>query len=106
MPRFISTRTSGVRASLCAAGIMTALAAPSPAAASQSYVVTLKAPGAGTTCEQTIVDVSKQYAISPKHTYTSALCGFSASISKRTVDSLKLDPRVEAVTADGSYSAS
>ncbi len=86
-------KTAGVTA------IATALLTPAPAAAAQGYVVTL-APAGGTTCAETIQAVSSTYSIAPKHTYTDALCGFSAPIAKRTVEPLRLDPRVTSVELD------
>lgn len=84
---------------LGAAALVAAFAAPASAQAAQDYVVTLK-PAADSTCERTISDVSVAYSITLRSTYTSALCGFSASMSKRTVDDLRLDARVVSVRAD------
>jgi hypothetical protein len=82
-----------------AAALVAALAVPATAQAGQSYVVTLK-PAVDTTCERTILDVSVAHSITLKNTYTSSLCGFSASMSKPTVERLRSDPRVESVTSD------
>lgn len=77
-----------------------ALLSPATAQAAQDYIVTLQ-PAAGISCETTIQDVSLAYAIAPRTTYTSSLCGFSASLAKRTVEQLRSDPRVKSVNADG-----
>ena len=87
-----------------AAAMATALLVPATASASQSYIVTL-APATGVTCESTIQAVSSAYTLTPKYTYTSALCGFSASIPKRTVEQLRLDSRVTSVEPDGTASS-
>jgi hypothetical protein len=87
------------RTTLGAAALLAGFAAPATAHAGQSYVVTLN-PAAETTCERTILDVSVQYGITLKSTYTSSLCGFSAMLSRRTVEELKLDPRVGSVQSD------
>ena len=86
-------RTAGATA------ITAALLTPATASAAQGYVVTL-APAGDSTCAATIQAVSSAYSVTPKHTYTNALCGFSASISKRTVEQLRLDPRVASVEPD------
>lgn len=91
-------KTAGV------AAMATVLLVPASASASQGYVVTL-APAANSTCEATIQAVTAAYSIAPKHVYTSALCGFSASISKRTVEQLRLDSRVKSVDPDGTTSS-
>lgn len=91
-------RTAGATA------LALALVGPGTAHAAQDYVVSLSPP-VGVTCEATIAAVSYDYAISPKTTYTSSLCGFSASLAKRTVEAMKADPRVRSVTADGVYAA-
>ena len=100
MNRFKSRRfRSAAGATVLAAAVL----APATAEAAQDYIVTLQ-PATGITCETTIRDVSQAYAISPKSTYTSSLCGFAASLSKRTVESLQLDSRVKSVTANGTVS--
>jgi hypothetical protein len=91
-------RAAGVTA-LAAAALM----APASAHAAQDYIVTLQ-PATGVTCDTTIRDVSIAYSIAPKYTYTASLCGFSASLAKRTVEQLLLDSRVKSVTQDGSVS--
>ena len=87
-----------------AAVLAAALLAPAAADASQSYIVTLQ-PVAAVTCETTIREVSLAYGISPKSTYTTSLCGFGASLSKRMVEALQLDPRVTAVRPDAMVAA-
>lgn len=101
MNRFKSRRfRSTAGATVLAAAVLT----PATAHASQDYIVTLQ-PATGITCETTIREVSLAYAISPKSSYTSSLCGFAASLSKRTVESLRLDSRVKSVTADATVTA-
>ncbi len=85
-----------------ASAVALALIVPGTAHAAQDYVVTLS-PSAGMTCEATIAAVSYDYAISPKMTYTSSMCGFSASLSKRTVEDMRADPRVRSISADGAF---
>ena len=87
-----------------ASAVALTLIAPGAAHAAQDYVVSLSPP-TGVTCEATIAAVSYDYAISPKTTYTSSMCGFSASLPKRTVEAMKMDGRVRSVTADGVYNA-
>ena len=86
------------------AALAAAILAPASASAAQNYVVTL-APPAGVTCEATIQAVAATHSLTPKYTYTSALCGFSASVPKRTVESLRVDFRVSSVELDGSASS-
>lgn len=100
MKRFTPAR---LRSSVGAAVLAAALVAPATAQAAQDYVVTLK-PAADRTCETTILDVTREYSISPRSTYTNSLCGFAASINKRTADALRLDPRVSSMSSDGSTS--
>ena len=100
MPRFHPTKTRFMALSAGLA-VTAGVSLPAAAAAGQSHVVTLNPPAEGTTCEQTIFDVTAHYAISPRSVYTSSLCGFTATLPKKTVDSLRLDPRVRSVTADG-----
>ena len=89
--------------SLAVASVVTALAAPAPALAAQSYVVTL-APGAGTTCERTILDVTVTHHLAATAVYTETTCGFATQMSTSKARSVALDPRVVRVTPDGSYS--
>jgi hypothetical protein len=84
--------------SLAVAAAVVALAAP-PAQAASNYVVTLSPP-ADTTCDATIVAVTGDFSVSPTTTYTSALCGFAASLSKSQVRALGHDPRVQSVQPD------
>lgn len=102
MKRFTPAR---LRTTAGATAVVAVLLAPATAHAGQSYVVSLK-PTAEQSCEATIVDVTRAYAISPQSTYTNALCGFSASLNKRTAEALRVDPRVSSVTSDGSTSGS
>lgn len=88
-----------MRATGAATAVAAGLLAPASAHAAQDYVVVLKPP-AEATCQQTVRDVSAAYAVSPKVVYESSFCGFSASLSKRTVEALKLDFRVQQVHAD------
>lgn len=99
-----ASRSRRFRKTTGATVLAAALLAPATAGASQNYIVTLQ-PATGITCETTIRDVSLAYAISPKSTYTSSLCGFAASLSKRTVEALQLDSRVKSVTADGAVTS-
>ena len=87
-----------------AAALATALLVPGTASASQSHIVTL-APAPDSTCAATIQAVTAAYALSPKYLYTSALCGFSASISKSKVEQLRLDSRVKSVEPDSTTSS-
>lgn len=97
-----SSNLSRVRALTGAAALAITLGVPSAAQAAHDYVVTLKA-DATTTCERALIDVTVSYSISTTATYSSALCGFSASLSKGTVVSLEADPRVESVRADTAH---
>lgn len=83
--------------------LVAGLSVPTAAQAGQDYIVKLK-PAVDTTCEQTIGDVSTAYKITVKSSYTSSLCGFSASLSTNTAEQLKLDVRVESVTKDSKTS--
>lgn len=87
------------RGTAAAAAMVSALLMPAAANASQDYVVMLS-PTADHTCAATIEAVSAAYSLAPKYTYTSAICGFSASISKRTVEQVRLDSRVTSVEVD------
>lgn len=87
-----------------AVAVVTALLAPASASAGQSYIVTV-APPADSSCAATIQAVTTAYSLVPQHSYTSAFCGFSASIPKRTVEPLRADPRVTSVQPDGSTSS-
>ena len=82
-----------------ATALAAALLAPATAGAAQNYVVTL-APAGEATCGATIQAVSSAYSLTPRYSYTSAFCGFSASIPKRTVEQLRLDSRVASVDQD------
>jgi hypothetical protein len=77
----------------------TALALPAAAQASTASVVTLSVP-ASTTCERVVADVTADYGVTPAAVYTSALCGFSSSLSRKTARLLSADPRVVSVEAD------
>ena len=98
------SRSRRFRKTTGATVLAAALLAPATADASQSYIVTLQ-PAAEVTCETTIRDVSLAHGISPKSTYTNSLCGFRASLSKRTVEALQLDPRVTSVRSDATVTA-
>lgn len=87
-----------------AGALALALIAPGTAHAAQDYVVSLS-PAPEVTCEATIAAVSRDYAISPKGTYTSSMCGFTASLPKRTVEAMRTDPRVRSISADGAFTA-
>jgi len=97
MKRFTPAR---LRVTVGATAVAAVMMAPAAAHAGQDYVVSLK-PAAEQTCADTLAGVTRDYSISPRSTYTSSLCGFSASLSRRTVDALRLDPRVGAVSSDG-----
>ena len=97
MKRFTPAR---LRNTAGATALAVALLAPATAQAGQDYVVSV-APSGGDTCAATVTAVTRDYSISPKSTYTSALCGFSASLTKRTADALRSDPRVTSVRSDG-----
>jgi hypothetical protein len=73
-----------------------------PAQAASDYVVTLS-PAAGATCDSTIVAVTGDFGIAPRNVYTSALCGFAASLSKSQVRGLHGDQRVASVEADKGF---
>lgn len=98
MNRF-SLRRFRMRVTVAVTALVAALAVPGAAQAGQDYIVKLKPP-VDITCQQTIVDVSTVYKIVVKSSYTSSLCGFSASLSTNTAEQLKLDVRVESVTKD------
>lgn len=85
-----------------ASAMALALITPGTAHAAQDYVVSLSPP-IDVTCEATIAAVSRDYAISPKMNYTSSMCGFSASLPKRTVEAMRTDPRVRSISADGVF---
>lgn len=98
MNRF-TLRRFRIHVGVALTALVAALAVPAAAQAGQDYIVKLKPP-VNTTCEQTIVDVSTEYKITVKSSYTSSFCGFSASMSTHTAEQLKLDVRVESVTKD------
>jgi Peptidase inhibitor I9 len=95
-----------LRAHLAVAAVVGGLVAPASAAAGQAtYVVTL-APPPGTSCEHTILGVAASNHVVPTLTYTDAICGFSAPLSKTAARQLSADPRVVSVTPDSTFSAS
>ena len=75
------------------------LAFPAGADAGSQYVVTLDVP-ATTTCDRVVHDVTTDYAIVPGTVYTSALCGFTASMSTSKARALSVEPRVLSVEAE------
>jgi len=89
---------------LSTAVVVAALAAPATAQASNDYVVSLKNP-ADSTCHGAILEVTMSYGIVPRKLYTSAICGFAASLSKPKARELALDPRVESVQPDAVVTA-
>jgi hypothetical protein len=90
--------------SLAVAATVLSVAA-APAQAASDYVVTLS-PAPDVTCDRTILDVATTYALAPTTVYTSALCGFGASLSKSQVRALALDPRVKSVELDRGFGVS
>ena len=90
---------------VASASVVAALIAPTAAQASTGYVVTLRNP-ADSTCSGAILSVTMAYAIVPSQIYTSALCGFSASLPKAKAREMALDPRVEVVQPDAVVIAS
>jgi hypothetical protein len=90
--------------SIAIAAAVAAIAA-APAQAASDYVVTLSPPS-GTTCESTVLAVTRDFNVAPRNVYTSALCGFAASLSKSQVRGLQGDVRVASVQADGGFGTS
>jgi subtilisin family serine protease len=66
-----------------------------------SYVVVLKSDGA--TVSSRTKTLAGKYAAAVKHTYTSALRGFSATMSETMAKRLAADPAVDYVQRDGVY---
>jgi subtilisin family serine protease len=69
-----------------------------------SYVVVLKSDGASVNSRTQ--SLAGKYGASVKHTYTSALRGFSATMSEARAKRLAADPAVDYVQRDGVYSIS
>lgn len=92
-------RLRSLRLLVASASVVAALAAPTAAQAATGYVVTLRNP-ADSTCSGAILSVTMAYDIAPSQIYTSALCGFSASLPKAKARDMSLDPRVQAVEPD------
>lgn len=97
-------RSRRFRRMAAASAAALALVAPGTAHAAQDYVVSLSPP-AEMTCEATIAAVARDHAVAPKVTYTSSLCGFSASLPKRVAETLRADPRVRSISVDGAFAA-
>jgi hypothetical protein len=88
-----------LRLLVASAFVAAALIAPTAAQAATGYVVTLRNP-VDSTCSGAILDVTMAYEVVPSRIYTSALCGFAASLPKAKARDLSLDPRVQAVEPD------
>jgi len=78
--------------------------AGTPVVVADSYVVVLKSDGASVNSRTQ--SLAGKYGASVKHTYTSALRGFSATMSEARAKRLAADPAVDFVQRDGVYSIS
>ncbi len=87
---------------ILAGAVTAAVAFPAGAHAGTDSVVTLSVP-ATTTCEQVVFSVTADHGITPRTVYTSALCGFSASLSTARARALSADDRVLSVQADTGF---
>jgi hypothetical protein len=55
---------------------------------------------ADATYDRAILDVTMTHGLVPAQVYTSAVCGFAASMSRSRAREVSLDPRVESVQPD------